>query len=228
MWTSIVGLESLIERGRWKVEYFCPAEKLANITEWDWLTPVGKLVTERKETIEPASLGEQLVNYVGLEHVQSMTGELADHFGARKAKDVKSRSKVFREDDVLFGRLRPNLNKVIVAKGAIADGICSGEFFVLIPNKQVILPMVLRYLLSSHYVQRHADRLQTGTALPRMNLDDLFAIEVPVPPLNIQHKLERKLEAQFAELVRLRKKVREMPEEILNKFLCEIEESQST
>lgn len=223
MWTSIVEFDSLVERGRWKVEFFCSPDASDKTSDGAGLRPIRALVTERKETIEPSSLGEKVVNYIGLEHIQSLTGEIADHFAPRRAREVKSRSKVFKKNDVLFGRLRPNLNKVVVARGDVSEGICSTELFVLIPNRKVVLPMVLRYLLSSHYIQRHAARLQTGTALPRMNLDDLLDIEVPVPSLDIQLTLEDKLEQQFGELVRLRKDVQQMPEQILREFLSVVE-----
>ena len=223
MWASTIGFNSLIERGRWKVEFFCSPDTSDNTSDASGLTPIRELVTERKETVEPSSLGDTLVNYIGLEHIQSLTGEIAEHFAPRKAREVKSRSKIFKKNDVLFGRLRPNLNKVMVARDNVDEGICSTEIFVLIPNRKLVLPMVLRYLLSSHYIQRHAARLQTGTALPRMNLSDLLDIEVPVPPLDIQLTLERQLERQFGELVRLRKRVHQMPEQILHEFLSAAE-----
>jgi hypothetical protein len=223
MWSSAVGFDALIERGRWKVEFFCSPDLSDDHTDAIGLIPIRSLVRERKESLDPSSLGSTIVNYIGLEHIQSMTGELVDYFAPRVARGVKSRSKVFQKDDVLFGRLRPGLNKVMVAQGNVCEGICSTEIFVLIPDKTVVLPMVLRYLLSSHYIQRHTMRLQSGTALPRMSLDDLLDIEVPVPPLKIQKKLEADLSRQFGELTELRKRVERLPETILQDFLSAAE-----
>jgi restriction endonuclease S subunit len=159
---------------------------------------------------------------LGLEHIQSFTGELVG-FSPRPAASIKSRSKVFRAGDVLYGRLRPYLNKVWLVRGEVSEGICSTEFLVLIPNTDLIRAAVLRYLLSSHYVQRHAMRLQTGTALPRMNLDDLLDIEVPVPDLETQKRLEKRLLSDFDKLVALRAQLEEMPKRILEELLQEIE-----
>jgi restriction endonuclease S subunit len=186
------------------------------------LVPLRPLVKERKETVDPSSLGSAEVNYLGLEHIRSFTGELVG-FSPRSAVSIKSRSKVFRSGDVLYGRLRPNLNKVWLARGDVSEGICSTEFLVLVPVTGRIRPAVLRYLLSSHYVQRHAMRLQTGTALPRMNLDDLLDIEVPVPDMETQERLEKKLLSDFNTLVTLRVQLEEMPKRILEEFMQEVE-----
>ena len=214
----------LCEQGRWKAEFFLPTDGdygEANLSS-EHLVPLRSLVKERKESVDPSFLGSTEVNYLGLEHIRSFTGELVG-FSPRPAVSIKSRSKVFRMGDVLYGRLRPNLNKVWLVRGDISGGICSTEFLVLIPVADRIRPVLLRYLLSSHYVQRHAKRLQTGTALPRMNLDDLLDIEVPVPDLETQQRLEKKLLSDFDKLVILRAKLEEMPRRILEKFMQEVE-----
>ncbi len=120
---------------------------------------------------------------------------------------------------MLYGRLRPNLNKVYHAADMVATGICSGEFFVFVPNKELVTSIVLRYLLSSDYVLRHAARFQVGTALPRMNLSDLLNIEVPVPPLDVQEMYAKDLKAHFAHLVRVTKELEALPQQIASSFL---------
>jgi restriction endonuclease S subunit len=224
MMYTIENFNILCKQGRWKAEFFLltdtenDKDRLAS----ENLVPIRSLVTERKETVDPSSLGNVEINYLGLENILSLTGELVE-FSSRPAKSIKSRSKVFRTGDVLYGRLRPNLNKVWLACGDISEGICSTEFLVLVPVVDRIRPAVLRYLLSSQYIQRHALRLQTGTALPRMNLDDLLDIEVPVPTLEKQKKLEEKLLDDFRNLIALRAKLNEMPRRILEEFMQEVE-----
>lgn len=223
MWSSTIAFDKLQERNRWKVEFFCSPEGESEHT--DGVVAIRSLVRERKESVEPSTLGSATVNYVGLENVLSLTGELVS-FEPRCATEVKSRSKVFKAGDILFGRLRPNLNKVWLADGTLGSGICSTEFFVLVPESDLVRPLILRYLLSSHHVQRHAIRLQTGTALPRMNLDDLLDIEVPVPPLSAQMEIEAELQRKFEELVSLRARLERLPESILSEFLTAVESGQ--
>lgn len=222
MWTTETPFSSLVKRNRWKVEFFCdPSSSDIPLSAFQ-MRPIADLVQERKGTIDPAEEGDHLVNYLGLEHIKSLTGQLVN-FEPRPGRSIKSRSKLFYQDDVLYGRLRPNLNKVYHATDTVGEGICSGEFFVFVPNKELVTSIVLRYLLSSDYVLRHAARFQVGTALPRMNLSDLLNIEVPVPPLDVQKVYTKDLEIQFSRLVEVAKELEVMPRQIAASFLAALE-----
>lgn len=222
MWTTEAPFSSLVERNRWKVEFFCDPSSSDLPLSAFVMKPIKDLIEERKGTIDPAEEGEELVNYLGLEHIKSLTGQLVN-FEPRPGKSIKSRSKLFYQDDILYSRLRPSLNKVYHATEPVAEGICSGEFLVFIPNSKLVVPIVLRYLLGSEYVQRHAARFQTGTALPRMNLDDLLDIQVPVPPLDVQKSYAINLQAQFMHLVSITKEVEALPYKINASFLAALE-----
>lgn len=124
---------------------------------------------------------------------------------------------------MLFGRLRPNLNKVWLARGEVVEGICSTEFLVLRPILERVRPSVLRYLLSSYYIKQHVHRLITGTALPRISITDLLDIEVPLPTLETQEMLEQILLQRFDEMIALKRKLEKMPVEILQDFMKEVE-----
>ena len=64
------------------------------------------------------------MRYVGLEHIEPNTMRL---LGQGRASEVRSSSVRFSGGDVLYGKMRPYLNKVWVAE---FDGICSAEFLV--------------------------------------------------------------------------------------------------
>jgi Type I restriction modification DNA specificity domain len=223
MWSTTVSFETLVQRGRWKAEYFCSPEKEAK-TDDTFFTSLRSLVRERKETVDPGSLKTELINYVGLENIRSLTGELVN-FSPCPVNTIKSRCKTFQGGDVLFARLRPNLNKVWLVRGELLEGFCSTEFLVLTAIQDKIRPAILRYLLSSRYIQQHTQRLLTGTALPRMSLNDLLDIRIPVPPMEKQIQLEQQLLEKFDTLVALRKKLETTPLEILEAFLKEVETS---
>lgn len=222
MWSTSVSFTTFNESSRWNVEYFCTPQAAEAGRSGFPMRPIGSLVTERKGSIDPRDLGHELINYLSLEHIRSLTGQLVG-FEKRPASTVRSRSKVFFNDDVLYGRLRPNLNKVYHATGPVAEGVCSGEFFVFIPDTTVIYPIVLRYLLSSKYVTRHADQFQIGTALPRMNLDDLLTLKVPVPPLSIQAAYAATLKSSFLQLVELTAQVEVLPQRLVDSFQTALE-----
>ena len=67
--------------------------------------------------------------YVGMEHIEQGTGNL---LGTISSDDVLSNTFAFNKGDVLYGRLRPYLKKVIVAN---FDGCCSTEIFPIQSKK---------------------------------------------------------------------------------------------
>jgi len=209
MWASIYDFAELCRDGRWKVEFF--SGELDVTVESAYPTEeIGKLVRESRDTIDPQEHPDTQFSYLGLENVESLTGDLVS-FEPRLGSTIKSRSKVFGPGHVLYGRLRPYLNKVYLARGEVDEGICSGEFFVLVPDEDRIRPIVLRYLLASAFVVDHLARFQSGAALPRVSLRDLLQMHVPVPPMKDQTHLESALEEFEDHRRALRRKVQQMP-----------------
>lgn len=191
MWLATVPFGQLRQGARWKVEFYCGDSASKPETAYDSV-PLREILDERRESLDPQAYPEHVFNYLGLEHVQSLTGDLVD-FQPRSGREVLSRCKVFRQGDVLYGRLRPYLNKVFLATREVLEGICSGEFYVLTPDTRLVLPHFARAVLASKYVQGVVAGLLTGSALPRLQLDDLLAIEVPLPPIARQQSIEEYL-----------------------------------
>ncbi len=205
VWTTEVLVSELRQRGRWKVDFFSGLVQgqYGNVFP---RTVLGNIVSERKETMDPQTCPEDMLNYIGLENIESGTGDLIE-FKPKCGKEIRSRSKRFLAGDVLYGRLRPYLNKVFVAQGNVTTGICSGEFYVLVPRQGLVLPNYLRAILASDYVQQNVKCWQTGSALPRLQIEDLLAIEVPLPPVEKQQTYEEFLVNQNHQRRRLKQEL---------------------
>jgi hypothetical protein len=139
------------------------------------LSEVVELVNDR---VMPAEefLGKD-VNYIGLANIASQTGELAE-FSPVKGESILSSSVSFKQGDILFGRMRPYLNKVWVAE---FDGICSGEALVLRPDSCRVDTVFLHALLLSRLTLSQVIPLQSGTSLPRVVASDVLSINLPIP-----------------------------------------------
>lgn len=98
--------------------------------------------------------------YVGLEHVASgrMTRESAGSAG-----EVQSSKYRFQTNDVLYGKLRPYLDKAVLAD---TDGVCTTELLVLRPKPDVD-PRFLAALVHSPQFIEHAVAGTTGSQHPR-------------------------------------------------------------
>lgn len=213
MWMKVEEFKNICSDGRWKVEFFS-GELEIKIDSIYPVRPISELVTESKDTLDPQESPNKMFNYIGLENIESLTGDVIG-FSPKKGMEIKSRSKIFSSGDVLYGRLRPYLNKVFIARDNFDIGICSGEFFVLKINKSKIRPIILRYILASSFVVGHLAKFQSGAALPRVTLRDLLQMKIPVPPINDQRRLESALIAFEDHRRTIRKKVEKMPLECM-------------
>lgn len=217
MWADTVQFKQLFNSGRWKVELYADAEDRVETTSTYPLFPLGKLFEESRVTIDPQSKSGEELTYIGMENVESNTGDLVGET-TRLGGEIKSRSKVVCSGQVLYGRLRPSLNKVHLFQGKEDLVICSGEFFVLTPNKAVVLPRVLRELLASRLVLDSVIKFIGGAALPRISVSDLASIKVPVPPLKKQVELEKYLYEMDARRSSIKLELEEIPNKIEEKL----------
>jgi type I restriction enzyme, S subunit len=135
------------------------------------------------------------MSYLGLEHVQSDTNRILS-FGT--ASDVKSTANIFREGDVLYGKLRPYLNKVIVAP---FSGCCSTEFLVF-PKRDHIESRFLMWFLSRPQTVQYASHASAGVQLPRVKFDAMAELEITLPPIAEQRRIVVKLESLLEQVNR--------------------------
>jgi type I restriction enzyme S subunit len=158
-----------------------------------------RLVRAERVPCEPDALPPG-ARYVGLEHVVAGLGlhrdVPADAAGLRSAKLL------FARGDVLFGKLRPNLRKVAVAR---CDGACSTDLVPLRPLDPESA-WLLAFQLRTAEFARAVGALTAGASLPRVAVADLLSLEVPVPPRGERprvYALARLLDEARAEADRL-------------------------
>lgn len=148
----------------------------------------------RPEDIPPGAL------YIGLEHVVS---EVGVHRGAPAADaGIRSAKHRFERGDILFGKLRPNLRKVAVAR---CDGVCSTDLLPLRPIDPASAHLLAFQLRSAGFAEVIGG-LIAGASLPRIGVRDLLALEVPMPPVGERprlYELARLLDEARAEADRL-------------------------
>ncbi len=131
--------------------------------------------------------------YVGLEDIVSGEGRFT---GSVKPKKVQSSTFRFTSEHILYGRLRPYLNKVYLPD---FDGHCSTEIFPIRPASNVDR-RYLYYWLSMEATVKEIDRTCTGARMPRANMDEILEFPIPLPPLSEQQRIVAVLDEAFARL----------------------------
>lgn len=89
----------------------------------------------------------------------------------------------FDEDNVLFSKLRPYLNKVVIPDG---KGYATTELIPLRPNPKLLNKVFFSHLLRSDVFVKYANGISTGTKMPRMPIGDLRKFRCILPPLSLQ------------------------------------------
>lgn len=134
---------------------------------------VGAVAQIIKDKIDPTAVPDD-IPYIGLEHVEAHTMKLLGH---GKASDVKSTKTRFSAGDVLYGKLRPYLNKVARPN---FDGICSTDFLVFGESSQLDRGY-LAYYLNQLWVANRAHELSNGVELPRVDWRSLGSFSIAYP-----------------------------------------------
>jgi type I restriction enzyme, S subunit len=128
--------------------------------------------------------------YVGLEHIESHT---ARFIGSSQPQPVKSSTFRFSDEHVLYGRLRPYLNKALAPD---FEGHCSTEIFPLKPSPELSRAYLLFWLLADETCDR-INETCTGARMPRAQMNDVLGFEIPVPPLAEQQRIVGILDEAF-------------------------------
>jgi type I restriction enzyme, S subunit len=131
--------------------------------------------------------------YVGLEHIESDTGQ---YLGNLEPTDVKSSTFKFNDSHVLYGRLRPYLNKVLLPD---FEGHCSTEIFP-IQIKPGLLREYLGHWLMSESVVESINTTCTGARMPRADMNAVLEFNIPVPSEQEQRRIVTLLDEAFADI----------------------------
>ncbi|ASD67398.1 restriction endonuclease subunit S [Pseudoalteromonas piscicida] len=128
-----------------------------------------------------------------LEDVEKVTSKLIKkvRFSERKFKSSKS---VFESGDVVYGKLRPYLDKVIVTD---EPGVCTTEMIPLRGYKH-ILPSFLRLVMKSPQFILYANESTHGMNLPRMGTDKARLAVIPFCVPQEQSRIVNQVEKLMA------------------------------
>ena len=174
------------------------------------------LAPQRNKKLDIAPADER---YIGLEHIESGTGKLLE---SGETTQPESSVDVFKNGDVLFGKLRPYLAKVYSPE---FDGVCSGEFLTLIPKQEKILSKFLFYKLISKDFIKVVDDSTYGTKMPRANWQFIGNQVIKYPSLQIQQDIIKKLDLQnelFSRVVQQVEKSIELLQEFKSSLISNV------
>jgi len=158
-----------------------------------------------------------LLPYVGLEHIEKGSGHFAAEF-ERKPELLLATKFKFTPRHVLYGKLRPYLNKVALPS---FDGVCTTEILPILPEADKLDRAYLWALLLTPRFVEWASSNVSGANLPRLSPKLLAKYEVPLPPLPEQQRIAGILR-RADRLRRLRRYGRELSDTYLQSVFLEM------
>jgi restriction endonuclease S subunit len=155
---------------------------------------LGDVLTRHNEIIHPGDRKAGEAVFVGLEHIEPETGR---RIGSRTIDlgKLTGRKPTFRAGQIVYGYLRPYLNKVWVSE---FDGCSSVDQFAFNVRGDIAdTQYVAAFMRSDTFLRRSAVVTTTGQ-LPRISIEEIEAVEVELPPLAEQRRISTKLRATMA------------------------------
>ena len=131
-------------------------------------------------------------HYIGMEHVEAHTNKI---LATVPASTMASSAVSFAAGNVLYGRMRPYLNKVVRPK---FGGLASAEFIVFPESAALDLDFLLKRFSSSDFVQFACSQYEGDR--PRVKFEQLSKFTLNLPPRAEQTRIVAKLEELLSDL----------------------------
>ena len=130
-----------------------------------------------------------------LEDIEKDTGIVLKKI-KKSERNAASTKHLFHKGQVLYSKLRPYLNKVVLAD---EDGYCTSEILPL-DFSEIIVPEYARYFLMSPTFLRYANKCSYGVKMPRLGTTDGKKAILSLPPIEEQKRIVIAIEKAFSSL----------------------------
>ncbi len=159
-------------------------ENHIHIEGWT-MRAIHQLVRAIKDKFDPVN-DTSSIPYIGLEHLAKGNGIIATGSSA----ELKSLKTLFQAGDILYGKLRPYLNKHDVAGFA---GMCSTDILVFRAN-DCTEAKYINYVMDTSAFMEYAVSRSKGINLPRVSEKEIFQYRMRIPSLPEQQEIVRILD----------------------------------
>lgn len=147
--------------------------------------------TKKMKDVAPSSpyTGEIIQNTNGywllnLDMVESNSGRIIEKVYVAE-DEIGQSTTTFSSKYVLYSKLRPYLNKVVVPDD---DGYATTELIPLLPNQQLLTQLYLAQLLRGDEFLAYISSQVSGTKMPRVTMNVFWDFDVMLPPLYLQER----------------------------------------
>ena len=127
---------------------------------------------------------------LNLDMIESNTGRIIDKVYVPMS-EIGPSTTTFSREYVLFSKLRPYLNKVVIPDDS---GYATTELIPMLPEPKLLKQVYLAQLLRGDEFLSFISTQVSGTKMPRVSMNVFWDFEIMLPPLELQER--------FADFVR--------------------------
>ena len=164
--------------------------------EWIGEIPVDWVVKKFKYV---ATVNTNLVSPIGYEDYHQIAPDCIEKDSGRIIKErtvseagIESWNQLFKQGQLIYSKIRPILNKVIIAP---YDGLCSADMYPLDVHENIYF--VQFAMLSKYFVGQVGLITQDRVKMPKINQDELSNVYVAVPEKTEQKEIVDWLNVQL-------------------------------
>ncbi|WP_186114499.1 restriction endonuclease subunit S [Burkholderia gladioli] len=159
---------------------------------------LGEVCAQDRQSVKPGERPE--LRYIGLESIESGGGDFVAGGLSKTPETPMANSFRFTPEHVLYGKLRPYLNKVALPA---FEGKCSTEIIPLRPSSDIDRAYLAYFLRHQPVVDLISARV-AGARMPRADMDFVLSLPIPLPELAEQRRVVDLL-SRAEGIVRLRR-----------------------
>lgn len=175
-------------------------------------TQLGNIVDYGKATKRVLSDVNDDTWVLELEDIEKESSKLLSTIRAGE-RPFKSTKNSFKKGDVLYGKLRPYLNKIIIAE---EDGVCTTEIIPLSAEPSCCNKYIFYWLKSSTFLG-YVNDVSYGVNMPRLGTADGLKAPLRLAPLAEQKIIAEKLDTLLAQVDSTKARLEQIPQ-ILKRF----------
>lgn len=137
-----------------------------------------------------------ILPHVNGENIESGTCRLT-YLNTAFEEGMTSGKYLFDSGDILYTKLRPYLRKVAVVD---FQGLCSADTYPIKVDSKYLDNQFTGWLLVSDTFTNYANEASARARMPKLNREQLFAWETPIPPIHEQKAMAEKLNRKIDEV----------------------------
>jgi type I restriction enzyme S subunit len=167
------------------------------------LQPLGKVLRLRRDVVHPRDNPQGPTTFVGLEHIEALTGKRTGMLDIEMST-LTGRKPRFFKGDIVYGYLRPYLNKLWIAE---FDGLCSVDQYVYEVDSFVSDSRFVAWFMRSPIYLQRAPIDTTPGQLPRIRTEEVANVLINLPNYDTQKHMADLIDSEMKHALTLRRAV---------------------